>query len=105
MKPVTMVRIYIREGDKVHGQSLMREIFKLLHDEHRVHGLTAFRGVAGFGSDGEIHSDDLLRLTVHLPLVLEFFDTPERVADVMPRLRDMVPEGHIVSWPADCSST
>lgn len=102
MSHVTMVRIYIREGDRVQGHDLTREIFAFLHGEHRVHGLTVFRGVAGFGAHGEVHAEDLLRLTVHLPLVLEFFDTPERVEAVLPGLRAMVPGSHIVTWKADC---
>lgn len=101
-KTVTMVRIYIKEGDKVGGHDLMRSIFKLLHDEHKVHGVTVFRGVAGFGTKGEVHADDLLRLNVHLPLVLEFYDEPEVVDAVLPRIRDIVPSGHIVCWQAQC---
>jgi PII-like signaling protein len=70
MKIVTIARIYIKEGDKIENHNLMQEIFKLLHDQHKVHGVTVFRGVAGFGSrGGEVHADDLLRLIVHLPLV------------------------------------
>lgn len=101
-KSITVVRVYIREGDKVGGHDLMRSIFKLLHEEHKVHGVTVFRGVAGFGSKGEVHADDLLRLGVHLPLVLEFFDEPEVVQAVLPRIQEMVPPGHIVYWAAQC---
>ncbi len=104
MKAVTMVRLYIREGDKFEGHNLMREVFRLLHDEHKVPGLTVFRGIAGFGSHGEIHADDLLRLNVHLPLVLEFYDVPEVIDALLPRLRDMVDPRHIVCWPARCAA-
>jgi hypothetical protein len=48
-----------------------------LHDQHAVQGVTVFRGVAGFGPDGEVHAANMLRLTVDLPLVIEFFDEPE----------------------------
>ncbi|MGC9163320.1 MAG: DUF190 domain-containing protein [Thiomonas sp.] len=100
---VTMVRVYIREGDKAGGHNLMRTIFEMLHDEYRVRGVTVFRGVAGFGSKGEVHADDLLRLNVHLPLVIEFFDTPSVVDAVLPRIAAMLPPGHIVHWPAQCA--
>ncbi len=102
MKTVTIARIYVKEGDKVQGHNLIQEIFRLLHNEQRVHGVTVFRGVAGFGSHGEVHADDLLRLNVHLPLVVEFYDTPEVVAAVLPRIQQMVPAGHIISWQAQC---
>lgn len=104
MNAVTMVRLYIREGDKFEGHNLMREVFRLLHDEHKVGGLTVFRGIAGFGSHGESHADDLLRLNVHLPLVLEFYDAPEVVEALLPRLRGMVDPRHIVCWAASCAA-
>lgn len=104
MKTVTFARIYIKEGDKVQGHNLMREIFHLLHSEQKVHGVTVFRGIAGFGSKGEVHAEDLLRLTVHLPLVIEFYDDPEVVKATLPRIEQMVPGGHIVSWQAQCGS-
>ena len=102
MKTVTVARIYIKEGDKTENHSLMEEVFKLLHNQHKVHGVTMFRGVAGFGSRGEVHADDLLRMIVHLPLVLEFYDDPEVVVSVLPQIQRMVPAGHIVSWQAQC---
>ena len=69
-----------------------------------MHGVTVFRGIAGFGSHGEVHADDLLRVAVHLPLVLEFFDSPEVVAAVLPRIQELVPAEHIVTWQARCGA-
>ena len=106
MKIVTIARIYIKEGDKIESHNLMEEIFKLLHDEHKVHGVTAVprRGRVR-QPGGSAHADDLLRFVVHLPLVLEFYDDPEVVASLLSRIKQMVPAGHIVSWTAqsDCS--
>jgi PII-like signaling protein len=103
MKNVTVARVYLREGDKADGHNLMRELLRLLQDTHQVHGVTVFRGVAGFGAHGEVHADDVLRLNVHLPLVVEFYDVPDAVAAVLPRIRELVPAGHIVSWQAQLS--
>lgn len=95
---ITLVRIYLKEGDHGHRKGLMAEIFGLLHDRHKVRGVTAFRGIAGFGSSGEVHSTDLLRLTAKLPLVIEFFDTPEVVDAAILALSDLVPNDHMVLW-------
>lgn len=97
-----MVRIYIQEGDKLNGRSLMEEVFAFLHDKHKVHGVTVFRGIAGFGMHGEVHSADLLRISAHLPLVIEFFDETSVVDTVLTHLAEMVPPDHIVRWPAVC---
>jgi uncharacterized protein len=99
---VTIVRIYLKESDHGKKKSLMEEIINILHDQHRVHGVIVFRGIAGFGSKGEVHSADLLRLMVDLPLVIEFFDRPSVAEAAIELLNEMVPAGHIVYWRASC---
>jgi PII-like signaling protein len=97
---VLMVRIYLSEADQGRRTNLMREILSALHDKHAVKGVTVFRGVAGFGADGEVHADDMLRLNVDLPLVIEFFDQPTAAETAIRFLEPLVAQGHIVSWAA-----
>lgn len=101
---ITLVRIYISEGDHGRRKTLLDEIFSLLHDRHQVRGVTVFRGIAGFGSGGEAHSADLLRLTANLPLVIEFFDTPAVVDAAIHALDGLVPGEHLLMWKAQCWS-
>jgi PII-like signaling protein len=99
---VTVVRIYLSEADHGRRKNLMQEILNILHDQHRVKGVTVFRGIAGFGDAGEVHAADILRIMVDLPLVIEFFDEAAIVEAVLALLAGLVPEGRIVSWPAIC---
>jgi PII-like signaling protein len=99
---VRVVRIYIKEADHGRRTNLMQEVLNLLHDQLRVRGVTVFRGIAGFGSTGQVHAADILRLTVDLPLVIEFFDEPAVVDGVLELLDGLVPRGHIVAWDATC---
>ncbi len=92
---VTMVRIYITEG-----QHQFQKLMSLLHDQEQVRGVTAFRGIAGFGKSGTLHSSTLIDISLDLPLVLEFFDRPGKVSRVLEDLNELVEPGHIVSWPA-----
>jgi hypothetical protein len=92
---VTMVRIYLTEGEH-----LMQTLLVKLHDEEKVQGVTVFRGIAGFGRSGKVHSATLLDLSLDLPVVIEFFDTPHKVARILTHLKGEVPAGHVVSWPA-----
>lgn len=101
-KDMLLVRIYLSETDHGRKHNLMDEIMAILHDQHRVHGVTVFRGIAGFGSKGVVHSADLLRLTVKLPLVIEFFDEPARVEAALESLGELIPPGHVISWPVRC---
>ena len=92
---VTMVRIYATEG-----RHQLQQLMKLLHDEEQVCGVTAFRGIAGFGKSGKMHSSSLLDMSLDLPLVVEFFDRPDKVLQVLEHLNRLIDPGHIVSWPA-----
>lgn len=92
---VTMVRIYLTEGEK-----LLKQLLAKLHDEEKVRGVTVFRGISGFGRSGKMHSNSLVDLSLDLPLVVEFFDEPEKVKRILSHLNSQVPPGHIVSWAA-----
>jgi PII-like signaling protein len=63
--------------------------------------MIVLRGITAFGGKGAVHSADLPRLMVDLPLVIEFNDQPE-VAQAAIASLDLVPAGHIVNWPANC---
>jgi len=95
---VTVVRVYCSETGHQH-----QKILDLLHRGHRVAGVTAFRGIAGFGKSGQVHEAGLLDLSLDLPVIIEFFDRPDKVAEVLPFLNQMVGPGHILSWPAQAN--
>lgn len=92
---VTMVRIYLTESEK-----MMKTLLVKLHDEEKVRGVTVFRGISGFGQSGVVHSTTLLDLSLDLPLVIEFFDAPGKVRRILSHLKELLPPGHVVTWPA-----
>ena len=92
---VTMVRVYLTEQD-VHLKDLLAQ----LNARHQVRGATVFRGVAGFGESGVMHSSSLLDLSMDLPMILEFFDRPERAQAAVDWLETLVGTGCIVCWNA-----
>ncbi|MBT8450318.1 MAG: DUF190 domain-containing protein [Gammaproteobacteria bacterium] len=95
MNEVSMVRIYLTEG-----QHQLNDLMARLHDDYRVKGVTAFRGIAGFGQSGTMHSSSLLDVSLDLPIVLEFFDTPEKIHAIVQDLEDDIKPGHLVMWSA-----
>ncbi|MDN5863862.1 MAG: DUF190 domain-containing protein [Gammaproteobacteria bacterium] len=102
-KQMIVARIYVGESDSGPRGNLMEHIMEVLRDQHRVHGVTVFRGIAGFGSSGVVHSADLLRLNPNLPLVIEFFDEPEVIEAAVETLNDLIPAGQMISWPVTCN--
>jgi hypothetical protein len=92
---VVFVRVYLTEGE-----GRMERLLQRLHDEEKVKGVTVFRGISGFGKSGKMHSSSLLDMSLDLPLVLEFFDEPYKVASILAHIGKDIEPGHIVSWPA-----
>lgn len=95
MIEVTVVRIYLTEG-----QHLLESLLKRLHDQGKVRGVTVFRGISGFGKSGKIHSASLVDLSFDLPLVVEFFDVPKRVDDILYDLAGVIEPEHVITWSA-----
>jgi PII-like signaling protein len=94
-REVTMVRIYLTEGEK-----LLKTLLAKLHDEEKVGGVTVFRGISGFGRSGKMHSTTLLDLSLDLPVVIEFFDEPTKVGRILSHLKELLPPGHVITWAA-----
>jgi hypothetical protein len=93
MTEMTLVRVYLTEAEH-----LLEPLVRQLHDVERVRGLTAFRGILGFGASGQVHTSRLADVRPDLPLVLEFYDSPERAAAIIEHLKSRVNPAHIISW-------
>jgi PII-like signaling protein len=98
LKEVSVVRIYITEG---HLQ--INKLLKKLKDWEHIHGVTVFRGISGFGDSGVIHQSTIIDILGELPLVIEFFDNPEKVEETIAHLNTEIKPGHILTWPAKIS--
>jgi len=92
---VTMVRIYLTEGE-----TQLKSLLKRLQKWEKLRGVTVFRGIAGYGDSGTIHDAGLIDLALDLPLVLEFFDDPGKIQAIVDHLNKDFKPGHIVTWPA-----
>ncbi len=92
---VTVARIYIREREH-----LLEKLVKCLKEECEAAGVTVLRGIEGYSGPAEPHPAFLLDLSLDLPLVIEFFDSPERVEEIIHSLVRRFPLHHIVSWTA-----
>ena len=94
------VWIYIGEGDSNNGQSVAQQILYALRAAG-CPGATMLRGVGGYGIHNVLHSDLAIEIASHLPLVITFIDRADRVAQVLPTLRDLVREGVIAVSPVE----
>jgi PII-like signaling protein len=85
------VSIYINEADESRRRPLHLEILALLHREGLAGG-TVVRAVAGFTGKGGVQTTSLVDAGGKLPLIVQFVDSEENVARVLPLLREMVPK-------------
>src|SRR5579863_9133054 len=92
--PAKKVTIFINEYTQHHMQALHDSIMTfLLHKG--VNGATATRAFSGFGSHQQLHTPKVEVLADHLPIRIEFVETPEKVDEVLPTLYEMVSDGLI----------
>ena len=96
----TRVRVYFGERDRYHGKALWRALLDFLRAEHAA-GATVLRGLAGYGAHSRIHAATLVDLSSDLPLVLEWVDSDERVAQLLPRLTAMLDGGLVTVDPVE----
>ncbi len=87
-----LLRIFIGESDRHEGKCLYEAIVHLAH-QRGMSGATVVHGVLGFGAHNRLHTAKILRLSEDLPVVIEIVDTPERIAEFLPELDDMIGEG------------
>jgi uncharacterized protein len=95
---VLFARVYLTEG-----AHQVDDIFNYLKDDAGIDGASVFRAVSGFGQTGT-HSSSLVDLSLDLPVVIEFFDAPDKIMPAVEHLTDVVKAGHVVYWRASKNS-
>ena len=88
------VTIYVNEDTREHFNSLYERILEFLMHKG-VSGATATRALAGFGAHRVLHTPKIEVLAEHLPIRIEFIETPEKVEELLPTLYEMVTDGVI----------
>ena len=89
------VTVYIGSSDTWHGANLAVAIVERCR-KLGFAGATASRGVMGFGKNSRIHRAHIFGLSEDLPEKIEIIDKPERIAELLPVLEEMVSGGLVV---------
>jgi PII-like signaling protein len=93
--PAKRLTIFIGESDHYRHHLLSREII----DRARRAGLagcSVFRGTAGFGATGHLHTAHLLSLSGDLPVAIVVVDAPDRIETFLPQLDELVTGGLVI---------
>jgi hypothetical protein len=84
------LNIYLGETDKYDHRSLYMAIIEWLR-EKKIAGATATRGVAGYGASSHLHTANILRLSMDMPITITVVDTPATIDGIIAPLAAMAP--------------
>ena len=86
--PYQLVCIYLNEADQWEHRPLHMEILDFLY-RSGCSGGTVLRGLAGFTAGSGVVIASTVEVDSKLPVVVQFVDRAEKVAEVLPTLRRM----------------
>ncbi|MBS1263200.1 MAG: hypothetical protein MAG715_00371 [Methanonatronarchaeales archaeon] len=89
------LEVYVGESDRGDGGPLWKTVLRRLQ-ERGVAGASVFRGVAGYGAAGEIHSLDVLRLSEDMPVLVVAVDDREKIESAASEMESLVDEGLVL---------
>ena len=92
--PAKKLTVYVDETDKYEGKPVYEVLMDIFYKK-KIAGVSVFRGVAGYGSDGVFHTSKMLELSTSLPVKIEAVDSEEMITMVLPLINDVVGKGLI----------
>ncbi len=90
--PAKKLTIYVDETGKFHGKPVYEVLLDIFFKK-KIVGVSVFRGVAGYGSDGVFHTAKMLELSTSMPVKLEVVDSEEMINKVLPDVYHVVEKG------------
>jgi PII-like signaling protein len=94
--PAKLLRVFLGEADKRHGEPLYDAIVKKLR-MMEIAGATVYRGILGYGAKGQEHKGrSFFHPTRDLPVMVTVIDTPEKIAAAVDAIQEMLGDGLIV---------
>lgn len=95
-----LLRVYFGEKDKHRGRPLFEYLTRLAYEEG-MKGVTVFKGVMGFGEKRHVHRSDFFSISADLPMVVEIFDTDEKIATFIEKVKELKFDGLVVVLDAE----
>lgn len=92
--PAKKLTVYVDETDKIGSKPVYEALMDIFYRK-KMSGVSVFRGVAGYGSDGVFHTSKMLELSTSLPVKIEAVDSEEMITGVLPDVVGIVGKGLI----------
>ncbi|WP_406656238.1 DUF190 domain-containing protein [Methanolobus sp. ZRKC2] len=85
-----LLRIYLSENDKYKGKAAHHAVLEFLRDEG-IAGATVHHCMEGYGIQNKIHTASVLRLGTDLPVIIQAVDKEEKIRNIIPELKKILP--------------
>jgi PII-like signaling protein len=93
--PAKLLRVFIGESDRWHGEPLYDAIVKKLR-MMEVAGATVYRGIHGYGAKGHTHKESFWHLSRDLPIMISAIDAPDKIVEATAAIEKMLEDALIV---------
>ncbi len=90
--PAKKLTVYVDETDKFGDKPVYEVLVDIFHKK-KIAGVSVFRGIAGYGAKGKVHTSKMVLLSSDLPLKIEAVDTEENINRVLPDVYQVVEKG------------
>ena len=92
--PAKKLTVYVDEVDKFHGKPVYEVLLDIFFKK-KIMGVSVFRGIAGYGSDGVFHTTKMLELSTSMPVKIEVVESEEMINRVLPDIYHVVEKGMV----------
>ena len=99
-EPAKLLRVFIGEADKWHGEPLYDAIVRKLRMMDMA-GATVYRGILGYGAKGHQHKRSFFHVSRDMPIMMSVIDSPEKIAAAVEAIEGMLEDGLMVISDVD----
>jgi len=90
-----LMRIFLGEADRWHGEPLYEAIVKQLR-MMEIAGATVYRGILGYGAKGHTHKQSFFHVMRDLPIIISVVESEEKLKQAAEMVEGMIEDGLIV---------
>ncbi len=93
-----MIKIYIREEDRVEGKPLYKKILEIVKEKN-LSGVTIFRAIMGYGPSRKIRAMSFLDIGANLPILIEVIENKENAERFLQEIKHLIKQGLVIMLP------
>ncbi len=90
--PAKKLTVYVDEADKYGGKPVYEVLLNIFFRK-KLAGVSVFRGIAGYGSDGVFHTSKMLELSINMPVKVEVIESEDVINKILPDVYQVVEKG------------